>query len=126
MKDRKWARLKTFWRGQVYFNNRHNSVDCVVRDISDGGARLMVSGAAMLPDTIELYIPQKDRGHVADIKWRKGDELGLQFHDAIEVAEQEKAVLADLIRRVKKLESEMAAFRRLSGEMKLPIEGSGI
>lgn len=126
MIERRWPRLKTFLRGTIYFNNRQSSVDCVVRDISDGGARLAVSEAALVPDSFEVHIPQKDRTHQCDVKWRRGDEMGLQFHDDMQPGEQDAATQPDLARRVKKLEAEVAALRRLIGEIKAAPSGSGI
>lgn len=126
MIERRWPRVKTFLRATIYFNNRRSSLDCIVRDISDGGARLTVSEAALVPDTFEVHIPQKDRTHISDVKWRRGEEMGLEFHNAAAADEQETAPLADLLRRVKKLEAEVAALRRVAGEMKALPNGSGI
>src|SRR3954466_10876042 len=105
MKERRWPRLKTFLRGTIYYNNRLSSVDCVVRDISEGGARLVVSEAAMVPDNFELHIPQKERAYFSDVRWRRGEEMGLQFQEHGGAVEQPDASsIADLVRRVKRLE----------------------
>ena len=126
MKERRWPRLKTFLRGTIYFNNRLSSVDCVVRDISDGGARLVVPEAAMVPESFEIHIPQKERSHFGDVRWRRGEEMGLEFQGA-EVAEQpETASMVDLMRRMKRLESEVAVLRRSVGEIRTSTEGGGI
>jgi hypothetical protein len=126
MIQRRWLRVKTFLRATIYFNNRQSSLDCIVRDISDGGARLAVSEAALVPDTFEVHIPQKNRTHFADVRWRRGEEMGLEFHNAALPDEPEATHLADLLRRVKKLEAEVAALRRIAGEIKSLPDGSGI
>jgi hypothetical protein len=126
MIERKWLRVKTFLRATVYFNNRKSSLDCIVRDISDGGARLALSEAALVPDTFEVHIPQKNRTHVGDVRWRRGEEMGLEFHSASRTEEPETPQLADLLRRVKRLESEVAMLRRVAGEIKALPSGSGI
>lgn len=36
-------RHKTFIKGRIYFNNRLSSMDCIVRDVTEKGARLQVS-----------------------------------------------------------------------------------
>ena len=42
MKERRLsARKKSFLQGRVYYNSRRSSVDCLVRDISDEGAKLV-------------------------------------------------------------------------------------
>lgn len=120
MKERRWPRLKTFLRGTIYYNNRLSSVDCVVRDISEGGARLVVSEAAMVPDNFELHIPQKERAYLTDVRWRRGEEMGLQFQEQPASVEQTDATpMADLLRRVKRLESEVATLRRAMGDKAL-------
>ena len=53
-------RHKTFIKGRIYFNNRLSSMDCIVRDVTEKGARLQVSESVVLPDTFELYLPNKD------------------------------------------------------------------
>ncbi len=71
---RRAARQKSFLRGMVYFNNRRQMLDCLVRDVSPHGARLIFSAAANTPDTLELHIPQKDE--IVHITGREGNPLG--------------------------------------------------
>ena len=40
----------------IYFNNKRNVVDCLIRDISPYGARLIFSDAVATPDALDLYI----------------------------------------------------------------------
>jgi hypothetical protein len=62
MKEQRQApRQKSFLRGFVYFGNSPSAVDCLVRDISDTGARLKFSGGFPAADIIDLHIPIK--GH---------------------------------------------------------------
>ncbi len=72
-------RRRTFLRGRIEFNNRYSTMDCVVRDITEKGARLVVKGDDVLPAIIELVLPLKSRSHRAEIIWRKGFECGVQF-----------------------------------------------
>ena len=61
MDERRVAmRHKSFLQGRIYFNGRRSSVDCLVREISDTGARLKFSTAVVTPDVVELHIPSKD------------------------------------------------------------------
>ena len=59
---RKVTRQKSFLRGMIYFNNRRNVVDCLIRDISPYGARLIFSDAVTTPDQLDVYIPSAWRG----------------------------------------------------------------
>src|SRR5579871_4465593 len=76
---RRIARQKSFLQGRVFFNNRRTSVDCLIRDFSELGARLKFSGAVATPEVIELHIPNKDETYRARVQWRNGDEMGVSF-----------------------------------------------
>ena len=69
----------------IYFNNRRNAVDCLVRDISPYGARLIFSDAVTTPDVLELYIPQKEQTLRIHVIWRHGQEAGVAFAQAMQV-----------------------------------------
>jgi hypothetical protein len=119
---RKATRQKSFLRGCIYFNNRRSAVDCLIRDISGTGARLIFSATVSVPDVVDLYIPQKEQTIRAVVQWRHGEELGVAFGDAARTpAPPSPADVAELSERVRKLEAEIAALRkmlkRLKGEM---------
>src|SRR5208283_3109125 len=76
---RRATRQKSFLRGCVYFNKRRGAVDCLIREISDEGARIIFSDTVNVPDVVELYIPQKEQTVRARVQWRHGDVIGLAF-----------------------------------------------
>src|SRR5260370_42181050 len=82
---RRIARQKSFLRGMIYFNNRRNVVDCLIRDISPYGARLIFSDAVTTPDHLDLYIPQKEQTLRSHVIWRHGQEVGVAFAQAAQV-----------------------------------------
>jgi len=93
-------RHKTLIKGRIYFNNRLSSMDCIVREVGDGGSRLEFSENVTLPDVFELYLPSKDEYFQAHIVWRKGQnpraESGRTDHhlaDRVTKLEREVAVL---------------------------------
>ena len=116
---RKAARQKSFLRGCIYFNNRRSAVDCLVRDISPTGARLIISDSITTPDVVELYIPQKEQTLRAHIHWRHGSELGVAFGANAVPAD---AGNQELAQRVQKLEAEIAALKRVLKKIKSEIE----
>jgi hypothetical protein len=108
---RRIARQKSFLRGMIYFNNRRSVVDCLIRDISPYGARLIFSDAVTTPDTLDVYIPQKEQTLRAHVIWRVGHEVGVAFPQAIH-AETAASGSGDLADRVAKLEAEVALLKR--------------
>jgi PilZ domain-containing protein len=119
MAERRHAqRKKSFLRGCVYFNKRRGAMDCLIRDLSEAGARIIFSSAVNVPDVVELYIPQKEETIRARVKWRHGDEVGLAFPAAASRAAAAPAEAGDLAQRVAKLESEITALRRMLKQLK--------
>jgi hypothetical protein len=116
-KDRRSrTRLKSFLQGRVYFNNRRSSLDCLVRDFSDYGARLKVSESVAMPEVVELHIPNKDEAYRARVQWRAGDEVGVAF----DPPDESPSIVPsgpDLLARVHKIETEMAALQRKVNEL---------
>jgi PilZ domain len=108
---RRSARQKSFLRGRVDFNKGRTALDCLIRDISDDGARIIFSDTVSIPDVVDLYIPQKDQTVRARVQWRHGDEIGLAFPEALLKAHG-LAEAAALVRRVAALEAEVNSLRR--------------
>ena len=112
---RRIARQKSFLRGMIYFNNRRNAVDCLIRDISPYGARLIFSDAVTTPDVLELYIPQKEQTLRVHVIWRHGQEAGVAFAQA---AQMDPVAEPDLAERVARLEMEIVGLKRILKKMK--------
>jgi len=72
-------RQKSFLRGVVYFDKRRSETACLVRDLSEDGARIVLSQTITIPDVIELQIPQREQTLSARVQWRRADEVGLSF-----------------------------------------------
>jgi hypothetical protein len=113
---RRIARQKSFLRGMIYFNNRRNVVDCLIRDISPYGARLIFSDAVTTPDVLDLYIPQKEQTLRINVIWRHGQEVGIAFAQAAQV--DPVAEPGDLAERVARLEMEIVGLKRILKKMK--------
>src|SRR6185503_4618186 len=110
-------RQKSFLRGSIHFNNRRSVVDCLIRDISPYGARLIFSDTVTTPDVLELYIPQKEQTLRVHVIWRHGQEVGVAFAQA---AQMEPAAdqPSDLAERVARLEIEILGLKRILKKMK--------
>jgi hypothetical protein len=114
------SRQKSFLQGRIYYNNRRSSLDCLVRDVSDTGARLVFSGPVSVPDVVEVYLSNKDEVRRAKVQWRKGGEMGVGFgEDPADAGAM--AASTDLFARVLKLERECASLKRTVSELRADI-----
>jgi hypothetical protein len=125
MSERRIAqRQKSFLRGCIYYNNRRSATDCLIRDISPTGARLIFSDTVTVPDMVDLYIPQKDQMLRAQVQWRHGDEVGVGFPSAkVSGPKSAPAADGDLAERVEKLEAEVAKLKKMLKRLKADVSG---
>jgi hypothetical protein len=123
MRERRIApRTRSFLQGRIFFNHRRSSVDCLIRDYSETGAKLKFSEAITVPEAIELFVPNKDVIHRARVQWRSGDEMGVAFGevDSPSIAPGMPSA-SDLGTRVAKLEAECIALRRIVNDLRAEI-----
>jgi hypothetical protein len=116
-------RQKSFLRGFVYFDKRRGVMSCLVRDLSDDGARIIFSQTVTIPESVNLHIPQREKTFRAKVQWRRGDEIGLTLVAAEPVAANSQE--SELIQRVAQLETEIAALKRTIRQLKRGQPGEG-
>jgi hypothetical protein len=108
------ARQRSFLRGRILLNNRQVVLDCLIRDLSERGAKLIFPENPAIPDVVELHIPHKDQILHAHVQWRDGKEAGVTFApDAAHATDT-----AELAARVGELEAEVAAMRRMLNRLR--------
>ena len=118
------SRQRTFLRGMLYYDNRRASIECVVRDMSDSGARLTFDHPATVPDSVELFIPNKQQTLRARVRRRAPNEIGIEF-EVTRSLEPQRTSDAELLDRVETLEAELTALKRLVAKLKakaLPLD----
>ena len=112
-------RSKSFLRGIVYVSREQGALSCLIRDLSEKGARIIFSDSVTLPHTFELYIPQRDQTLRAKVRWRHGDEVGLAFAGAEKNnTGDDKLSESDVVQRVAMLEAEIDALRGVLRKLK--------
>jgi hypothetical protein len=124
MAERRIAtRTRSFLQGRIFYNNRRSSVDCLIRDYSETGAKLKFSESITVPEAIELYIPNREIIHRARVQWRAGDEMGVAFGAEVETPSIAPSMPSgnDLVTRIAKLETECVALRRIVNELRAEI-----
>jgi hypothetical protein len=110
-------RSKSFLRGFVYVSRKRGALACLIRDMSDKGARIIFSDTVTLPDVFDLYIPQREQTMRARVTWRRNDEIGLAFAEAARVADATPTA-SEVVERVALLEAEIASLRTLLKRLK--------
>jgi hypothetical protein len=118
-------RVRSFLRGEIYIGSSGMKTECTIRDISETGARIQVSGAISIPDQFELFIPQRNRREKARMIWRNGEEAGLVFVAQAANAENKATTpvaAPDMTQRVQSLEDEIARLRSQLATMRAMVE----
>jgi hypothetical protein len=72
-------RQKTLLAGKAVFGANRFEIDCSVRDLSRGGARLSFADSLGVPDQFELHMPSRGSVFRAEVRWRKGRQIGVKF-----------------------------------------------
>ncbi len=83
--DERRSRRRLLKSATICFNARHSTLPCTVRDMSEGGARLLAQGSINVPDTFELHIDLDGIWVACEVVWRRQSEVGVRFTSAIEV-----------------------------------------
>jgi hypothetical protein len=107
MQDRRKAtRLRTYFGAQIDDCARGSVVNCVVRDFTSVGAKLLILGAARIGPEFFLSIPKQKRVFPARLIWRTAKEAGVAFDQS-----RSAPVPLDLVRRMRQREADKAARR---------------
>ncbi len=75
---REHPRSRVLRRGQVVFRGGHSVLDCVLLDLSVGGAQLRVDNWLTLPQQFEVRIKDGPR-HLAEVRHRSMERTGVRF-----------------------------------------------
>jgi len=90
---------------------------CIVRDISEYGAKLRFKSPASCHGEIELHIPEKKIVIQANVVWKDHCEVGVAFAIPVTIADQAQADNA-LSDRVARLEAEIMALKQMLSLMR--------
>jgi hypothetical protein len=96
---RRSVRDKVIYGGVASVNDRGSTVDCVVRNISEGGACVEFEQTAKLPEEMRLTIARKGRSFFARMIWRQANKVGLAFRGMTASGVPESNDLDERLRR---------------------------
>ncbi len=75
---RQSVRRRQYKPAKIIFNNDNCVVDCILRDISETGARVKVDGAFDCPPDIAMQLPDGTR-RMCEVIWFRNLEMGVKF-----------------------------------------------
>jgi hypothetical protein len=99
---RQSTRARVIYGGVLTYNRRQSTIECVIRNFSEDGAKVEFDNPAVLPDLVDLLIAKKDRAFTARIAWCQAYEAGLAFQSL----EQDAPIPLDWARRLRACEAE--------------------
>lgn len=81
--NRRSGRKKTFLTAYAVVGGSQGALPCLVRDLSQSGARIMMAGAERLPARFELHI--NGRAHMlrVDTVWRTATQAGVRLLEKV-------------------------------------------
>jgi hypothetical protein len=77
-------RLRSLLPGKIVLDDKC-MMDCMVRNISAGGAKVEVVDAYRLPEQVSLHIPHHKKMHRAALVWRNANSAGFALSDTGEI-----------------------------------------
>lgn len=92
--NRATTRVKALKGAIILTNNRSSSHDCMIRNFSEAGAKLVVKIPLMLPDNFDLRF-EDGRMRRCSVRWRTPWEFGVAFlgaTSAVQAPDQSKSL----------------------------------
>jgi hypothetical protein len=71
-------RRNTMIVATIVYNAGQSRMDCIIRNLSDTGAKLEVPSVKSIPQTFDLMVP-RHRPQSCRVAWRSIRELGVEF-----------------------------------------------
>ena len=87
LERRQHPRNRVYYGGMVAFNARNSTLDCVVRNFSQRGAKIEFENSAMLPDQVDFEVARRGLSCLARLVWRDQNAAGLFFSEAREMGD---------------------------------------
>lgn len=82
---RVFRRMRTLKKGTIILQGGYSVYDCTVRNVSDGGAMLQISGLG-IPTHFELAMDAAIPRRHCTVRWRSENAIGVSFDDVAQRA----------------------------------------
>jgi len=79
VEGRKTARKRVILGGKIIYNEGAYTYDCRIRDLSEGGARIVLPAGLIIPTRVVLIDTRNAIAYESEVVWLKAPEFGLRF-----------------------------------------------
>lgn len=79
MDKRRDQRRRTFKGGKILFNLDRSVIDCTVKNLSQGGAALLVESTVGIPGEFNLLISPDHVLKPCKVVWKTDTQIGVSF-----------------------------------------------
>jgi hypothetical protein len=76
---RKTRRMRTYLGAKIGLNQQNSVMDCLIRNLTSDGAKLVFANTATVPYEFDLAVAKFERRFHARIVWRDVNEAGVVF-----------------------------------------------
>lgn len=109
---RKSDRQRLFLRGFIRSPQSNAAIDCIVRDVSQTGAKLRFRCPPQITERFELHVPAKGQIVQSKLIWIDDCEVGISF-DSIVAFDTPPSSEGGLSLRMARLENEITGLKRM-------------
>jgi len=88
---RRSPRQRVFLSAKIVSQEGVFSADCAIRNISERGAQVDVQAEMLLPVRFYLVAGRLPVAYDAEVVWRRGEHIGLVFHQSFELSDENSA-----------------------------------
>jgi len=123
IEQRTTIRTRSLLKGEIVHSGGYSRTECVVRDLSLGGARIQPPQSVTIPENFELVVPQKNLRLKAKIVWSHASEIGCSFQNEHQAPMPDVTEFPNEVRtRMLELELETAKMRTQVLEMRAMLD----
>lgn len=77
-------RLRALKAGRLVLPGGYSTFDCMIRNLSEGGAKITLESTVPIPDRFDLRF-EDGTTHPCRVCWRNSKEMGVEFLDRVTV-----------------------------------------
>jgi hypothetical protein len=118
---RKSDRQRLFLRGFIRIPQSNLTIDCIVRDLSETGAKLRFRCSPQITEFFELHIPAKGQVAQSRLVWIDDCEVGTSFESSV-ASDSSSSGNRELSLRMARLEDEIAALKSILKELQTLVD----